>query len=242
MQQEISNQVDNFRIAMLKYEDNPFYVRFGIGVSVFVVLCQIISVWNSQHNPVHLEWFQIILVLIAAYITTDFINGLVHLYMDNNTHYASMFGPFIAAFHLHHLKLKYTERHPINVYFYESGYKIWLAIYLLLICVLQYESLLPAWLNLFLVLFGIFSSFAEVSHYWCHNATVQNILIKRLQYAHILLSTSHHRMHHKYDNTHYAFLNGITDPLINLIARHCYSGYKHHADTHVEAYLKYRHS
>lgn len=231
-------QINNFRIAMQKYENNPFYARFGMGVSVVVVFCQFLSVWNSMQSPAHQGWLLIALIWIAAYLTADFVNGLVHLYMDNNTHYSSVVGPFIAAFHLHHLKLKYTVRHPMQIYFYESGYKIWLLFYLLLLCGSQYFCLLPAALNLFLVLFGIFSSLAEVSHYWSHHGTTQNSLVERLQRMHILLSKPHHRMHHRYDNTHYAFLNGMTDPLINIIARNWFLGYKHRADKHVEAYLK----
>lgn len=237
MQKDMSTQLIDFQNAMLKYENNPFYARFSIGVAVVVLLCQLISVWNCLHSSMHLGLLRIVIIWIAAYIATDFINGLVHLYMDNNTHYTSIVGPLIAAFHLHHLKLKYTVRHPILVYFYESGYKIWLAFYLILLCGLQYHHLIQASLSLFLVLFGILSSFAEVSHYWCHHATKRQVFIKRLQQTRILLSKPHHRIHHQYDNTHYAFLNGVTDPVINFIARRWFRGYKHHADKHVEAYL-----
>ena len=52
----------------------------------------------------------------------------------------------------------------------------------------------------------------------------------------ILLSKKHHMKHHLKDNTNYAFLNGMTDFSINIIAKHLYNGYKNNSDLHVLAY------
>ena len=46
----------------------------------------------------------------------------------------------------------------------------------------------------------------------------------------------HHKHHHLSDNINYAFLNGITDPILNKIALYLYNGYKNNADLHVLAY------
>jgi hypothetical protein len=228
------NKIQEFKVAMDDYNNNVFYQKFGIFISTIIVFMQIISLCHVFKIS---DWNILsAVVLIGAYITTDFINGLIHMYMDNNTHYNSIMGPFIAAFHMHHKQPTYKKRHPVLIYFFESGAKVWLAVYMLILLYVQYEMALSFNINLFFVSIGIFSSFAEVSHYWCHNADEKNMVIRELQNLKILLSKAHHTHHHIKDNTHYAFLNGVTNPFLNLIAKHFYSGYKNNADRHVLAY------
>ena len=205
-----------------------------------IVTLQAISLFNLIYSSHNSSYSYLIPSLIIAYILTDFINGLVHMYMDNNTHYSSVVGPFIAAFHLHHAKYSYQINHPLKVYFDGSGTKFWLLVYLFLLVGIQSTFSLNTPFNTVLVAFGIFSSFAELSHYWCHNATEKNKLLLWLQKHHILLSKEHHKAHHQFDNVQYAFLNGVTDPLINLIARYCFKGYKNDADKHTSAYIQGR--
>lgn len=81
-----------------------------------------------------------------------------------------------------------------------------------------------------LVYFGILSSIAEVSHYLCH--TSDSKVAKFLARIGLLLSREHHNHHHHSDNMNYAFLNGMTDPLLNLIARVFFTGYKTTTDKH----------
>ncbi|MES2214699.1 MAG: fatty acid desaturase CarF family protein [Pseudomonadota bacterium] len=179
---------------------------------------------------------RVVIVVILAYILTDFINGFIHMYMDNNTNYKSIVGPFIAAFHMHHKQQKYKMRNPVAIYFIESGTKYWLVGYLGILIYLQWKISLPMYLNLFLVAIGLLSSFAEVSHYWCHNSNKSNLVITKLQDFRVLLPKYHHQNHHTKDNMNYAFLNGITDPILNIIAKHLYSGYKNNSDLHALAY------
>ena len=160
------------------------------------------------------------------------------MYMDNNTGYNTLVGPFISSFHLHHSKLKYRQRHPLQIYFYESGGKFWLLVYLLVLTACQQLFAFSYGLNVCLTLIGILSSIAELSHFWCHNATEENTTVIRLQKLHLLLSKQHHMHHHRKDNTHYAFLNGISDPLLNILAKRFYGGYKNNADKHAAAYMK----
>jgi hypothetical protein len=112
--------------------------------------------------------------LILALLVADFVNGLVHLYMDTEDAYGSIAGPLIANFHLHHKFPRYVEHSLISVYFNESGSKVWLVGYLIL---------------------------------------------------------------DRLDNTNYAFLNGITDPLVNLIAQKISNGYKNSTDLHFALYV-----
>lgn len=234
----MDSKVNEFTQAIQKYLDHRRYKTFEVFVSFLIITLQAITLFNFIYAYEITSYFCLILVLVIAYVATDFVNGLVHMYMDNNTYYTSLVGPYIAAFHLHHAKSIYQIRHPLKVYFDESGTKFWLLVYLFFLVSIQSSVRLGVSLNAGLVAFGIFSSIAELSHYWCHNATKKNRLILWLQSNHVLLSKEHHKAHHCSDNIQYAFLNGVTDPLINLIARCHYKGYKHFADKHTRAYIQ----
>jgi len=229
-------KIKEFQTAMDRYNHGVFYKRTGMIVSIYIVTLQIITTIQFLQSYNFTKPESLIIPLIFSYILTDFINGLVHMYMDNNTKYKSTLGPFIAAFHLHHLSPKYTDRHALKIYFYESGTKFWLVIYLTILASTQYASIFSVNINFCLVCIGIFSSLAEVSHFWCHNSNNKNFFIKFLQNKRILLSKKHHLVHHVSDNKNYAFLNGFSDPLINLISNYLYAGYKNHSDQHAKAY------
>jgi len=91
-----------------------------------------------------------------------------------------------------------------------------------------------AYLLLGLTLVGILSSVAEVSHFLCHNAKSKTVLF--LQKIGLLLSMEHHHNHHAKDNQSYAFLNGMSDFLLDRIAKRFYGGYKENSDLHSEGY------
>ena len=239
LQENSADKFKEFTLAMDKYKNQFFYIHTRLVVSVLIVSLQFLTLLHLFQSDINTNPFILILALIAAYIITDFVNGLVHMYMDNNTNYTSFVGPFVSAFHLHHSKPTYTKRHPIKVYFFESGSKFWLLIYLFALMAAQKYLPLYYAFDVGLVSFGILSSVAEVSHYWCHNATKKNKMIRRLQKYRLLLPKQHHVVHHRLDNTQYAFLNGMTDPLLNLISKYCYDGYKHNADEHTAAYVKF---
>jgi hypothetical protein len=234
------SKIEEFKIAMDNYNNNYLYNRFGLIISNIIIVAQLVSAHNVLLTHYHIksivEVIGVIATLVSAYILTDFINGIIHMYMDNNTCYASVIGPFVAAFHMHHKHLQYKKRNPIMVYFIESGSKVWLVGYLGILIYLQYTISLYFYLDVLLVAIGFFSSFAEVSHYLCHNTDKNNLIIGLLQKIRVLLPKNHHTLHHTQDNVNYAFLNGITDPIINVIARYLYSGYKNNSDLHVLAY------
>ena len=101
---------------------------------------------------------------------------------------------------------------------------------------LQKTYKLPLNINFILVGIGILSSISEVSHYLCHNSN--SWLTKILQKYYLLLPPKHHLMHHKKNNTNYAFMNGMTDPLLNIIAEKVYDGYVNNTDQHYKYYKK----
>jgi len=235
---ELDNQIHAFSQAMGKYMHNRIYTFLELCVSISIVFLQCFTLYNLCLSKCTASPLTLTIVFMTTYVITDLVSGLVHMFMDNNTRYNSLVGPFISSFHLHHAKPRYADRSIINVYFYESGTKFWLLVYLLLISVWQSVGNINYVFNVGLVAFGILSSVAEVSHFLCHNAGDERTLIKRLQTLRLLLPKQHHLKHHRSDNTNYSFLNGVTDPVVNKISRYLYQGYKNNADLHTSAYLK----
>lgn len=228
----MTTKQQQFNAAMARFNRGHGYLGFGwlvaalnIGLQIYLFL----SVW-----PLHLGPLWQGLVLLVAWFLTDFFNGLVHMVMDNYDDYESIIGPLVANFHLHHKIPQYRKNPLAIVYFLESGAKVWLVGYLagvaLLLPLLSGTPAL-AWL---LVYVGILSSLAEVSHYLCHSSNAP--LAIWLGNGKILLGKRHHARHHLQNNVSYAFLNGLTDPLIDPIARRLYPGYKITTDRHYAAY------
>lgn len=229
---EITYKQQEFNKAMWKFHNNKAYQLTYKVVSYLNVSLQVILFYILFTLVIPLPW--IIFIFLVAYFITDFINGLVHLYMDNNDSYNSFFGPFIASFHLHHKTIEYKKSNIFSIYFNESGTKFWLVIYLLFVIFLSFMQINHILLSV-LILVGILSSVAEVSHYLCHNSNSK--VVKLLQILGLLLRKSKHKKHHKYDNVQYAFLNGMSDILIDKIAKKLYMGYKENSDKHYETYV-----
>lgn len=228
MQQDLIRKQKLFNEAIVRYETQPVYKWTGKLVSFFIVSLQCVVGWLAFQTvlPAGLH----LLVVISAYIMADLINGLVHIYMDRKDDYASPLGPFAASFHLHHRTPVYKKNNIIAVYYNESGSKIWLGCFMILaVWILWLIDLPAAWIY-GLFYFSLFSSIAEVSHYLCH--TTSSPIAFYLSKSGLLLSKKHHSRHHMEDNVSYAFLNGMTDPLLNIVARFLSTGYKQTTDLH----------
>lgn len=228
----LSQKQKQFNEAMERYNSGWHYKSFNMLVSASNISLQIYLLYRIWPLSVGAAWQTGL--IITAYLFTDFLNGLVHMYMDNNDRYDTPFGPLIANFHLHHKIPQYQKRNLLLVYFNESGSKIWLVGYLAAVAIYANVPDLNPKLLLVLVYTGILSSFAEVSHYLCHSSTSAVVLL--LSRTGVLLSKKHHAGHHLCDNINYAFLNGISDPLLNLIARLFCKGYKQNTDLHYAHY------
>lgn len=218
---------------MERYQNRRRYHVFNNFVSLANVVLQGYLLFRIWQHPIGLAWQ--LATLLVAVVATDFLNGLVHMVMDNNDRYDSFVGPFIANFHLHHKVMQYKKRPLAIVYFNESGSKVWLVGYLLAVTLsLDLLGAHPATLHL-LVYVGILSSVAEVSHYLCHSS--DSAFSMFLGNTTLLLQKRHHARHHLEDNKNYAFLNGWTDPLLNVIAAAVYPGYKETTDRHYACYV-----
>jgi hypothetical protein len=205
---------------------------FGTLVALANTALQAWLLWRLLQLPLSIGGQ--LTALVSAWVLADFVNGLVHMYMDNNDRYDSIAGPFIANFHLHHKIPLYKRKFLPVVYFVESGSKVWLVPVLAATALLSLSVQVNPLLLSILVYAGILSSVAEVSHYLCHTST--DPLAMFLGDCGILLSKHHHASHHLQDNINYAFLNGLTDPLLNLIAQRFSRGYKQHTDLHYSAW------
>ncbi len=221
-----------FNAAMDAYEKKKTYVRTGLAVSVINVSLQAGLLVVALQPSIGVRGQ--IIALAAAFVLADFLNGFVHLLLDNSDHYTSFWGPFIAAFHLHHRTPLYKRRNILLVYFQEAGSKIWLSFYFAGVAVAAgMLNINPVVLHA-LVYFGIFSCLAEVSHYCCHVSS--SPVPKLLARLGIFMTKRHHGRHHLEDNNRYAFLNGMSDPLLNWIAIRFFKGYKTTTDLHYANY------
>ena len=221
-----------FNAAMELYESKKSYKLLGKVVSITNISLQI-YIFSQVLTLAIGFWWQIVSV-ITAYLITDFINGLVHLYMDANDQYDSLAGPLIANFHLHHRTPRYQDNNLIVVYFNETGSKIWLVFYLVTIAILFHLPDSNPVLLYTLTYVGILSSVAEVSHYLCHNSN--SAVVVFLIRIKLLLPKREHARHHLEDNVSYTFLNGVTNPLVDFIAKMFFAGYKNKTDLHYANY------
>lgn len=222
-----------FHDAMERYEAQSGYQFWSKGVSVINITLQLLLCYLIL--PVSITPIMFLFSLITAYLLTDFINGIAHMVMDNYGRYDSIVGPLVASFHLHHKNPRYKPNKLWKLYFNETGSKVWLVPFLMLfVWLIQSVQFSPFWLYT-LLMFSILSSFAELSHYLCHNSN--HPLVHLFSKMRLLLPKRHHAKHHLEDNKNYAFLNGVTDPLLNLIAKLFYSGYKEGTDKHFEHYI-----
>lgn len=232
MESEMILKQNQFNYAMKLYETKPVYQNFNKIVSIINMLLQITLAFFIFQEKISLVWH--IIVFFIAFYMTDFINGLVHMYMDNNENYNSIWGPFIASFHLHHKTPLYKKNPILLVYFNESGSKIWLAIFQILFVIGYFIIKINPVLAYGVIYFIILSCIAEVSHYSCHVS--ESKLGEFLRKIGFLMNKKHHAKHHLQDNVNYAFLSGISDTLINVIAKKYYGGYKNSTDKHYENY------
>lgn len=230
---DLAEKQRQFNAAMERYNKRGGYRLFGMAVSVANVSLQLWLLWRIW--PLSIGAAGQVVAVVIAWLLADFVNGLVHMYMDNNDRYDSLAGPLIANFHLHHKTPRYTPRSLPVVYFVESGSKVWLVPCLAAVAMLVEVAADRPFLLHVLVYGGVFSSLAEVSHYLCHTST--SPLAMFLGNKNILLSKRRHAVHHMKDNVGYAFLSGITDPIINPIAARFYHGYKKNTDLHYATYV-----
>jgi hypothetical protein len=221
-----------FNAAMARFNADRTYKRIARAVSTVNVALQVDLLIQVARLPIGFTAMATALVL--AYLAADFISGVVHMYMDNNDSYDSLAGSWVAIFHLHHKKPVYKTKPLWKVWFDETGSKVWLVGYLVVVAVLLERWDVSPLVSHLLVYIGVLSSLAEVSHYLCH--TSSGPLANFLGRIGVLLDKRRHARHHLGDNNNYATLNGWTNPLLNVIAQKTVPGYKNTTDLHFATY------
>ena len=221
-----------FNAAMERYQDKRIYRWFERAVSVVNVSLQACLVSLALATPI--APLPQLAAFLLAFVLADFAGGLVHMIADSNDHYCGFIGPLVAAFHLHHKRPVYRRSNLFAVYFHESGSKSWLAILLLLVALAHALVGLPRFALHLAAYFAVLSSVAEVSHYLCH--VPHRRIFDFLARAGVLLSRRHHGRHHHCDNQSYAFLNGMTNPILDRVASVFFAGYKTTTDLHYARY------
>ena len=227
----LKEKQQEFNAAMLRYHQQKRYIYFQKFISVFVLVSQ--TVLFVDMGSYSLTWSWHIMLFLLAYFLTDLVNGLGHMYMDNCDKYESWIGPYMAAFHLHHRTPKYRDHNLFIMYFNESGTKLWLLPFYSVLLLLSYLQV-NEFVLILLIYIGVLSCLAELSHYLCHNSDSKSVAI--LQKYGVLLSPSRHKIHHTLNNQSYAFLNGMSNFIIDAIAKKLYKGYKLTTDRHYETY------
>jgi hypothetical protein len=232
MSESLTDKQLQFNAAMARYEQLRGYRVVTMVVSFVNVSLQLLLIGLVLPQSIGLGLQ--LLAVVVAYALADFVNGWVHLYMDNSENYESLTGPFFAAFHLHHRTPRYRSRALMLVYYQEAGSKLWLAFVEIIMVLTIWPGIISGVFAYLMLYFAVLSTVAEVSHYLSHKPpTKLGRVLGRLR---ILLPNAYHARHHREDNVQYAFLNGMSDPLLDLIARRFYSGYKHTTDLHFATY------
>ncbi len=230
----VSEKQRQYNAAMEKYDKIPVYVWIGRVVSFVNVGGQ--AVLGVLVFHISIGFVRQVLAFATAFILADFVNGLVHMYMDNADDYLSPVGPLIAAFHLHHRTPAYKIKPLAAVYYHESGSKIWLAFFEIAAVAAVWFGGVAGVAEWGIFYFSVLSSVAEVSHYLCHvpNANAFERFLGRVG---ILMNNRYHvSQHHLKDNINYTFLNAMTNPLVDAIAKKYYTGYRTTTDTHYAFY------
>ena len=217
--------------AMQKYNGLKRYKLLYKVVSFLNISMQLFLLYTVLQF--HLGFLVNLLAFMVAFVFADFVNGGMHLYMDNQEDYTRAFGPFIAAFHLHHKTPKYKDSNVIKLYYNEAGGKFWLVPFQAVIIAIYFLGV-PNWLILFATYFIVLSCVAEVSHFLAHNS--DNKFVHFLQKIRVLIPKEYHAKHHQNDNRQYAFLNGMSDVVLDFIARRYFRGYKKASDLHYGRY------
>ena len=138
---DLTERQEQFNAAMERFTSNRIYTSFGRFIAlanIFLQIYLLYRVWDYSIGVVAQ-----VFAFMAAYVLTDFINGLVHMFADNNDRYGSIAGPLIANFHMHHKIPRYKKNNLAFVYFNETGSKVWLVGYLLAVLLLVEMGLPP---------------------------------------------------------------------------------------------------
>ena len=157
-----------------------------------------------------------IIIFLGSIIISDFLSGLVHIYLDNSkiTYSGKLNDFFKIGFQVHHLYPLYQwTTHKHFQPHYEANTVFFLTIILSIINIFTYNSLIICYILYLTILL-------QINHYWSHAIIVKKkvpVIVNFLQEYGILLHYKKHMKHHSNYDTGFSFLNGWSDPIFNYI-------------------------
>lgn len=179
--------------------------------------------YSARSEASNALWLELILYALFAYITADFVSGLVHFLADNfGNPETPFFGKvFIFAFREHHVDPKAITRHsfvetnganslvslPGLIYFYYAS-----------------APVADFTFRFYFIFFYLSIFMTNQIHKWSHEDKVSGF-VAFLQKIHLILPPVHHDIHHRapYDK-YYCITCGWLNPLLNSL--HFFQGLK----------------
>ena len=185
------------------------------------------SLWLQQIIFMHMDVVKIsfrnALSFVISYLTTDFISGLVHIYLDHSaiTNDGSVLDAQRKGFRHHHYHVKEKLLRPSYEPHYEMNYLFPYTIILTFVA----RAIPHNDIRAFLVYFAIMVSLFQACHLYAHariymdthdKAKVPSFLCF-LQDSHIILNHQHHQQHHTHPEfaINFAIFHGHTNWLLN---------------------------
>jgi len=148
--------------------------------------------------------------LLQLIYISDFVSGLLHIFLDDYKGENPYIKPHALGFQNHHKNPKeFTER-PIFTVFTETGQSV-----------LLFNILNSYFLSFYFLIFTGLINIVQLSHYQAHcinhntfSKPVSDVFIFLQKYGLILSTDSHSKHHQTYDNN-FCILTGWANPLLN---------------------------
>lgn len=211
------NNVNNNYLYMYILFTKPIGYLFWLYFSLF----NIINVPYIYQLILNNSGMENVIYLIGAAYFSDFISGLVHIYLDNSkVNYSETINDFYKiGFQVHHLYPNFQwSCHKEFQPHYEANTIFVLNIVISIINVLT--------VNLTILHFTLYLTLImQMNHYWCHSIITKKhvpYIIHKLQDIGILLSYKTHSTHHKTYDNNFCLLTGWNDKLFNYIFNNKY--------------------
>ncbi len=134
--------------------------------------------------------FSLILITLFAWLSADFLSGLVHWFADTwgDLEWPILGNLFIRSFKEHHIDPASITRHD---WIETNGANFFAGIFLLLLAFFFQSRL-----GLYFILLNIFIIFTNQVHKWAHQKSVPS-LVRSLQKIGLILNPIQHAKHHK---------------------------------------------
>lgn len=192
------------------------YLAVGVFLSLMAKIGFDLWIYQQVHSVL---WIQLVTSFFISILFADFISGLAHWMADTWFSLSSpVIGPtLIRSFREHHLDPQAITHHD----FIETNGATALVCIPVVACAAWFSHEIVGWkqfmiyMTCFLTLFFIFIT--NQFHKWAHLETLNPVLII-LQKAHLLLSSSHHKVHHTEPFIeYYCITNGLTNAVLSRV-------------------------